>query len=118
MDDGVLTRIPPPASQQIVRTLRDNRDHLQVYLDHGIVTARGGLGKALRQFDKAIERGNDWAVRLAMEYSVGKPPQYIASMQFDDDGGDSIAEQVDTIEETVSLTRRQRRVTSTADPQS
>lgn len=106
----MLARISPPASRQIIRTLRDNREHLQVYLDHGIVTARGGLGKALRKFDQAIERGSDWAVRMAIEYSVGKPPQYIASMQFDDDGGDSIAEQVDTIEQTVTLTRQKRRV--------
>lgn len=112
MDDGVLATIPPAASRRIIRTLRDNRDHLQVYLDHGTITGRGGFRKALKQFDQAIEGGSDWAVRLAIEYSVGKPPQYIASMQLDDDGGDSIAQTVDTIEETVTVARRQRRVTT------
>ena len=106
---ALATEVIPPAEGIVLRK-RGNQAHFQQWLDRGVIRGSGGFRKALRQFSEAVERGNWEAVKLAIEYAIGKPNQFLASKQYDDDGSLSIEATIEDVEQTVSETRRTRTV--------
>lgn len=109
MPGKVIARRSSPRTEGIVRRLKDNREHFHTWLDSGVVKGSGGFRKALQKFDLAIGRGNDWAVKLALEYAIGKPQQYLTAMQYESDGGDALGTSIEEITRTVSETRTRLR---------
>ena len=107
MTSRVIARHSVPRTEAIVKRLTHNRVHLQEWLDHGTVRGSGGFREALGHFKTAVEDGKEWAIRLAIEYSVGKPQQHRASMQFDDDGATAMDGMTEVVE-TVVATRKTR----------
>lgn len=107
MNRTVIARHSVPRTEAIVKRLVHNRIHLQEWLDHGTVRGGGGFRVALRHLAEAVDDGKEWAIRLAIEYSVGKPQQHRASMQFDEDGAAAIDGMTEIVE-TVAVTRKTR----------
>ena len=96
---------------ELSRRLKRNRVELQDYLQDGIVPklkGASGLQKAIRALNHAIEEQKDWAVRMVMEYAVGKSQQYVHAMQQEDDGAPDF--DIAEMSETISRTRTVRRV--------
>ena len=95
---------------ELTRRLKRNRVELQDYLQDGTVpdeAGASGFQKAIRALDDAIEERKDWAVRMVMEYAVGKSQQYVHAMQQEDDGVPDF--DVNEIRQTVIQTRVMRR---------
>lgn len=107
--NALATHVMPQADGIVLRN-RGNRQHFQQWLDRGSISGSGGFRKALRKFSEAVDRGNEWAVKLAIEYAIGKPPQFLASKQYDDDGAGAMETSVEVLEHTVIEARRLRRV--------
>lgn len=95
---------------ELTRRLKRNRVELQDYLQDGTVPNKqgaSGFQKAIRALNDAIDERKDWAVRMVMEYAVGKSQQYVHAMQQEDDGVPDF--NVDEIRQTVIQTRVMRR---------
>lgn len=77
-----LTKIRDNGTAQLnesggfIKRLTRNREALDEFLESGKIEGPRGLVKALRKFSAAIDKGEVWAIRLAIEYAVGTPAQY------------------------------------------
>lgn len=105
--NALATHVMPQADGIVLRN-RDNRQHFQQWLDRGSISGSGAFRKALRKFSEAVDAGNWEAVKLTIEYAIGKPPQFLASRQYDDDGAASVETSIEEIEHTVTTSRRRR----------
>ena len=97
-------------ASELSRRLKRNRVELQDYLQDGTVPKKkgaSGFQKAIRALNFAIDNHKDWAVRMVLEYAVGKSQQYVHAMQQEDDGAPDF--DVNEIRQTVSQTRVMRR---------
>lgn len=102
---------PTVGKSELTRRLKRNRTELQDYLQEGTVPRKqgaSGFQKAIRCLDDALTDHKDWAVRMVLEYAVGKSQQYVHAMQQEDDGAPDF--DVDEVRETISRTRFIRRV--------
>lgn len=98
------------SKQALSKRLQHNRVELQDYLQDGIVPKKkgaSGVQKAIRSLDHALTEQRDWAVRLALEYGVGKSQQFVHAMQEEDDGDPGFS--IEEVRETVTATRTRRR---------
>lgn len=105
---------PTMNKSEVSRRLKRNRTELQDYLQDGTVPKKkgaSGFEKAIRALNDALDEQKDWAVRMVLEYAVGKSPQYVEAMQQEDDGQPAfnVDEIRQTVSQTVSQTRTQRR---------
>lgn len=104
------TSLATYSSSEIDRRLKRNRVELQDYLQDGRIPPKkgaSGFQKAIRALDDALGAKKDWAVRMALEYAVGRSAQYLQMLQNEDDGAiDGL--DVTEFRETVSVSRTRR----------
>jgi hypothetical protein len=66
-----------------------NRQALEDFLDKGETPEKGELGEALRQLSRALLKGQVWAVRMVLEYALGRPDQVQRDRIAAEDGDDA-----------------------------
>ncbi len=104
---------PTVGPSELTRRLKRNRVELQDFLQDGTVpkkTGASGFQKAIRALNDALDEHKDWAVRMTLEYAVGKSQQYVHAMQQEDDGAPEF--DIREMKETISRTRTMRRLRS------
>lgn len=98
---------PPAISDGYSARLVENRAAFVRFLQDGsLPTGDGALAKALKAFAQALQDNRQWAVKMALEYSVGNPGDHLKACKATD--GDEAPFDPTEIEESMTLTRRRR----------